>query len=54
VLAIGQEDAVFLVTYQEKWVSRFYKAAFGGVAFRLEKIERETATKVISPKVVET
>jgi hypothetical protein len=31
-----------------------HQAAFGGVAFRLKKIERETPLKVISPKVVET
>jgi len=32
MLVVGQKDAVFLVTYQEKWVSRWYQAAFGGVA----------------------
>jgi hypothetical protein len=31
-----------------------HQAAFGGVALRLEKIERETPLKVISPTVVET
>jgi hypothetical protein len=32
MLAIGQEDTVFLAIGQEKWVSRWYQAAKGGVA----------------------
>jgi hypothetical protein len=44
MLAIGQEDATFLVTYQEKWVSRFYKKKLKG---KITKVKG-------SPKVVET